>query len=207
MSLMRSASHYKKNLILPMCIFSIVPIYIGLLIAPYTDYGIAYFINHQIDFTVIRWCGFKSIKVALICLFIYAIAVFAYYNSIKNTRRGEENGSMHWGDPYKLTRKYADRSKKIIPKEEAIRTHQMIISKREILKDKDSLNDVSSKRIPLMEYALYLILLLFIPLLFWYAAFVFNLNTLLMIISGIITSFVGISIRIIYVFKKGEKND
>ena len=101
----------KADLVIYAIAGAIPVIWIGLMIAPYSDDGIVYIVSHIDDIFKDPW-GFKingsSIKTVLLLLLAYAMGIGVYLSSRKNYRRGEEHGSARWGVPFTLNRKYSD---------------------------------------------------------------------------------------------------
>ncbi len=101
----------KADLVIYAIAGAIPVIWIGLMIAPYSDDGIVYIVSHIDDIFKDPW-DFKlngsSIKTVLLLLLAYAMGIGVYLSSRKNYRRGEEHGSARWGVPFTLNRKYSD---------------------------------------------------------------------------------------------------
>ena len=93
----------KADLVIYAIAGAIPVIWIGLMIAPYSDDGIVYIVSHIDDIFKDPW-GFKingsSIKTVLLLLLAYAMGIGVYLSSRKNYRRGEEHGSARWGVPF-----------------------------------------------------------------------------------------------------------
>ena len=91
-------------------LIGVIPIiWLGLLLAPYTEGGLIEIINNGSN-AVLN--PFKialvenSIKTILIFLSIYTLSILVYESTRKNYRRGEENGSAKWGIAKQLDKKY-----------------------------------------------------------------------------------------------------
>ena len=101
----------KADLVLYAIAGAIPVIWIGLMIAPYSDDGIVYIVSHIDDIFKDPWdlkLNGGSIKTVLLLLLAYAMGIGVYLSSRKNYRRGEEHGSARWGVPFTLNRKYSD---------------------------------------------------------------------------------------------------
>ena len=100
-----------SDLILYALVGAIPVIWIGLILAPYSNEGIVYIASHIDDIFSdpfdIRLNG-SSIRTVLLFLLAYAMGIGIYLSSRKNYRRGEEHGSAKWGSPFALNKKYAD---------------------------------------------------------------------------------------------------
>ena len=100
-----------SDLILYALAGSVPVIWVGLVIAPYSNDGIVYIVSHIDDIFSdpfdIRLNG-SSIRTVLLLLLAYAMGIGIYLSSRKNYRRGEEHGSAKWGVPFALNKKYAD---------------------------------------------------------------------------------------------------
>ncbi len=100
-----------KEIVISATIGAIPVIWLGLLLAPYSNDGIVYIISHVNDIfddpLHIQFTG-DSIRMVLLFLLIYAFGIGVYMSSRKNYRRGEEHGSAKWGSPSALNRKYAN---------------------------------------------------------------------------------------------------
>lgn len=91
-------------------IFGIIPvIWLALLIAPYIDGGLIEIIK---EFPIvmekplsITFCA-NSIRVMLLFMLIYGMAIILYESNKKNYRRREEHGSAKWGNAHSLNKKY-----------------------------------------------------------------------------------------------------
>jgi len=101
----------KKELKAFLLFLCIPVIWLGLLIAPYTDKGIikalpdiTEALNHPFRI------GFSqnTVKTVLILLLLYGMAAALFLSSQKNTRRKQEYGSATWGNVKKINSKYAD---------------------------------------------------------------------------------------------------
>lgn len=101
----------KKELKVFLLFLCIPVIWLGLLIAPYTDKGIikalpdiTEALNHPFRI------GFSqnTVKTVLILLLLYGMAAALFLSSQKNTRRKQEYGSATWGNVKKINSKYAD---------------------------------------------------------------------------------------------------
>lgn len=91
-------------------IIGIIPvIWLGLLIAPFTNSGLLGIINgftNSINNPFnINFCG-NSIKTILFLVLIYGIAIGVYYSSKRNYRKREEYGSASWGIAKQINKKY-----------------------------------------------------------------------------------------------------
>ncbi len=88
----------------------IIPIiWLALLIAPSFNGGLLAIIK---DFPIrmenpfiLTWCS-ESLKVIIISLFIYFLAISIYITTKRNYRRREEHGSARWGDVKSINNKY-----------------------------------------------------------------------------------------------------
>ena len=92
-----------KTLVFFVCIGAILVFWLGLLLAPAVTYEgnlfdkvsiaqIAFDTPLNIEFSE------SNIKVALVFLLFYAMALLVAYTSQRNYRKGEEHGSAKWGD-------------------------------------------------------------------------------------------------------------
>ncbi len=106
-----NAREKTSDLILYALVGAIPVIWIGLVLAPYSNEGIVYIASHIDDIFSdpfdIRLNG-SSIRTVLLFLLAYAMGIGIYLSSRKNYRRGEEHGSAKWGAPFALNKKYAD---------------------------------------------------------------------------------------------------
>lgn len=99
-----------KQALIILSLLGIIPvIWIGLYIAPSINDGLveilpalAKWVNKPFD---IMLCE-DSLKTVLILLLIYGVAIGAVISSMRNYRRGEENGSAKWGNKFKVNKKY-----------------------------------------------------------------------------------------------------
>lgn len=89
-------------------------IWLGLLIAPALDGGLAGFLsqagellNHPLQITVCE----DSLRAVLVCLLLYGLGIAIFLSNDRNYRRREEHGSAKWGNPSAINKKYADRNK------------------------------------------------------------------------------------------------
>lgn len=106
---MQDRNNNKQEVII-LSLLGIIPvIWIGLYIAPSIHGGLV-----EILPALSRWvekpfdiqlCE-DSLKTVLILLLIYGITIGAVISSMRNYRRGEENGSAKWGDKVKVNKKY-----------------------------------------------------------------------------------------------------
>ena len=84
-------------------------IWLALLAAPCMDGGLVTLIEKFPEAIAspfsIRICK-GSMKIVLIVIAAYAMAIGIYVNTRRNYRRGEEMGSAKWGDAFKLNKKY-----------------------------------------------------------------------------------------------------
>ena len=106
-----STRESRSDLILIVIAGAVPVIWFGLLIAPYSDEGIANIISHMNDILDDPYhieVNGSSIRTVLLLLLMYAFGIGIYLSSRKNFRRGEEHGSAKWGVPAILNRKYAD---------------------------------------------------------------------------------------------------
>lgn len=99
-----------KQAIMILFLLGIIPvIWIGLYIAPSADGGLMDIIPALARWTEypfdIKLCE-DSLKTVLILLLIYGITVGVLFSSMRNYRRGEENGSAKWGNKFKINKKY-----------------------------------------------------------------------------------------------------
>jgi len=93
-------------------LFGALPvIWVGLLIAPITQEGLAGVVknfgevmSHPFQ---IELCE-DSLKTVLILLLIYGLAIGIYLANDRNYRRREEHGSAKWGNALQVNRKYAE---------------------------------------------------------------------------------------------------
>ena len=101
----------KKELKAFLLFLCIPVIWLGLLIAPYTDKGIikalpdiTEALNHPFRI------GFSqnTVKTVLVLLLLYGMVAALFLSSQKNTRRKQEYGSATWGNVKKINSKYAD---------------------------------------------------------------------------------------------------
>lgn len=99
----------KKSTIILILIFAIPVIWFALLLAPYFSEGLVNIIQElpnafdnplQIDF-----CN-NSLRITLIFLLIYFMAIGIYYASKGNYRKKEEYGSAKWGNCSQINKKY-----------------------------------------------------------------------------------------------------
>lgn len=99
-----------KQAIIILSLLGIIPvIWLGLYIAPSVNGGLI-----EIIPALARWVDkpFEiklcedSLKTVLILLLVYGVAVGAVISSMRNYRRGEENGSAKWGNKFKVNKKY-----------------------------------------------------------------------------------------------------
>ena len=101
----------KFELILYAIAGAVPVIWLGLLVAPYSDDGLVNIIMSANDIMKepykIHICE-SSIRTVLLFLLAYAMGIGIYLSSRKNYRRGEEHGSAKWGAPFALNKKYAD---------------------------------------------------------------------------------------------------
>ena len=108
-----STREKNSDLILISIAGAIPVIWVGLLIAPYSDEGILSIISHMSDVLEKPYdieVNGSSIRTVLLLLLIYAFGIGVYLSSRKNFRRGEEHGSARWGVPALLNKRYADRN-------------------------------------------------------------------------------------------------
>ena len=94
-------------------ILGAVPVaWIALLIAPYTDRGLAGIVANGgaalREPLKITLCA-DSVKTVLIFLLCYGLGLGIYLSADRNYRRREEHGSARWGSAAAICRKYADR--------------------------------------------------------------------------------------------------
>ena len=88
----------------------IVPvIWLALLIAPHINQGLLGIFNSLDQPFHITWHE-DSLRVVLVLVLAYALAVGMYLSSRKNYRRREEHGSAKWGMAGTVNKKYADPS-------------------------------------------------------------------------------------------------
>ena len=102
---------FSKQSILLYCMGIIPVVWFGLLIAPCMGNGIASLLREfgtvmEHPF-LIRLCE-DSLKIVLILLLIYGLAVGIFLSDEKNYRMREEHGSAKWGSPVTINKQYAD---------------------------------------------------------------------------------------------------
>ena len=101
----------KYEFILYAIVGAVPVIWLGLLVAPYSDEGLMNIIMSANDIMKepykIHICE-SSIRTVLLFFLAYAMGIGIYLSSRKNYRRGEEHGSAKWGSPFALNKKYAD---------------------------------------------------------------------------------------------------
>lgn len=113
MALGKSYNHYLKQHLKSYIIFGtivlIVIIYIAMLFAPLLQKGIFYTINHFSEINpfqiIICKSTFTCVSIAVIA---YLMALVVYFSTKRNTRYGEEDGSMRWASPQELSKKYGE---------------------------------------------------------------------------------------------------
>lgn len=108
---MRQDKFSRPRLVLYAC--GMIPIiWLGLLLAPYMDGGLAGLLKNGglafADPLHIVLCR-DSVKTVLIFLLFYGLGIGIYLSTDRNYRRREEHGSAKWGDPHAIHKKYADR--------------------------------------------------------------------------------------------------
>ena len=96
-------------------ILGIIPIiWIGLLIAPSFDGGLPSIIkdfpNRMESPFSITWCD-DSLRVILLLIVIYGLAIGVYLSSRRNYRTREEHGSAKWGSAKKINKIYEQQPK------------------------------------------------------------------------------------------------
>ena len=96
-------------------ILGIIPIiWIGLLIAPSFDGGLPSIIkdfpNRMESPFSITWCD-DSLRVILLLIVIYGLAIGVYLSSRRNYRTREEHGSAKWGSAKKINKRYEQQPK------------------------------------------------------------------------------------------------
>lgn len=103
---MNTDSNYPKWVY---CIGLIPTIWLGILIAPSVNGGLPQIIK---DFSNIisnpfhfTWCD-NSLKVILVFIVVYVMAITLYISTKKNYRRREEHGSAKWGNATEINKKY-----------------------------------------------------------------------------------------------------
>lgn len=103
---MNTDSNYPKWVY---CIGLIPTIWSGILIAPSVNGGLPQIIK---DFSNIisnpfhfTWCD-NSLKVILVFIVVYVMAITLYISTKKNYRRREEHGSAKWGNATEINKKY-----------------------------------------------------------------------------------------------------
>ena len=106
---MQGKNNDKQSAYILAAIGVIPVIWLGLGIAPVIRNGLPEMLNalnnlieHPFS---IKLCE-DSVKTVLVLLGIYALCVAIAISSMRNYRKGEENGSAKWGDPLKINRKY-----------------------------------------------------------------------------------------------------
>ena len=105
-------SDEKKQQIIITSVIGIIPvIWLALLIAPYSDKGLAIimkeFTQSMSNPLKIELCN-NSLKNVLVFLFIYSMGIGVYISTRKNYRRGSEYGSAKWGSAKTICKKYKD---------------------------------------------------------------------------------------------------
>lgn len=113
---MQDRNNSKQEVII-LSLLGIIPvIWIGLYIAPAIHGGLmeilpalSRWVEKPFD---IQLCE-DSLKTVLILLLIYGITIGAVISSMRNYRRGEENGSAKWGDKFKVNKKYHQKPEKL----------------------------------------------------------------------------------------------
>lgn len=93
-----------------MYILGIIPVvWVAILIAPYINDGIVGVINNLTEITNnpfnLIWCE-NSLKIVLICICFYILAISIYESTKKNYRRREEHGSAKWEIANVVNKKY-----------------------------------------------------------------------------------------------------
>lgn len=101
---MNTDSNYPKWVY---CIGLIPTIWLGILIAPSVNGGLPQIIE---DFSNIisnpfhfTWCD-NSLKVILVFIVVYVMAISLYISTRKNYRRREEHGSAKWGNATEINK-------------------------------------------------------------------------------------------------------
>lgn len=101
-----------KVTLIPILVGIIPVVWAALIAAPFLSSGLAGIIE---GFTQgmnapfeITWCS-ESPKAIAVFLLCYGMGVSVYLSTRKNYRRGEEHGSAKWGDPKRISKKYADK--------------------------------------------------------------------------------------------------
>ena len=108
---MRHDKFSKQNILL-YCLGTIPVVWLALRIAPFMEDGLPGLIK---NFGAAMSCPFyitlceDSLKIVLILLLCYGIAIGIYLSTQRNYRRREEHGSAQWGSSAQVNRKYADR--------------------------------------------------------------------------------------------------
>lgn len=103
---MNSSNNYPKWVY---CMGLIPTIWIAILIAPAVNGGLPQLIKDFSDIIGnpfhLSWCN-NTIKVILICIIAYAMAISIYVSTRKNYRRKQEHGSAKWGNATEINKKY-----------------------------------------------------------------------------------------------------
>ena len=100
----------RENNPLVLCLFGILPVvWLGLLLAPAAHGGLPEIVARfpavmNAPFHI-ELCG-DSLKIVLVLLCAYGLAVGVILSSRRNYRRGEEHGSAKWGSARTVNRKY-----------------------------------------------------------------------------------------------------
>ena len=100
----------RGNNSLVLCLFGIFPVvWLGLLIAPAAHGGLpeilARFPAAMNDPFHIELCG-ESVKTVLVLFCVYGLSIGVFLSSRRNYRRGEEHGSVKWGNARAVNKKY-----------------------------------------------------------------------------------------------------
>ena len=91
------------------CIGLIPTIWLAILVAPSVSGGLPQIIKDFSDIIGnplhLTWCS-NSLKVIIIFIICYFMAITIYLSTKKNYRRREEHGSAKWGNATEINKKY-----------------------------------------------------------------------------------------------------
>ena len=102
-----------KNIKIKIFVIGIIPIiWLSLLIAPYINNGLLYFIENISKILekpyAIKLCE-NSLKTVFFFLLAYTFGILIYFSTRKNYRRKEEYGSAKWGNVKQISKKYKEK--------------------------------------------------------------------------------------------------
>lgn len=98
---------------LPLYVLGLLPvIWLALLAAPHLQGGLPEILQNLAGALNnpfrIAWCE-DSVKTVLLFVCAYGLGIGVYLSSRRHYRRGEEHGSVRWGDPRAINKKYQDK--------------------------------------------------------------------------------------------------